>query len=75
MTNSPATTIFYEACELMSAQIDALENPEPLTTEQLLEFQGRSEQIRVLCEQLDQVYRSEAEEQPLESVEVLESVA
>ena len=71
--NSPATTIF-EVCDLISAQIDALENLEPLLPEQLLEFEGRSEKIRVYCEQLEP-HRTELEEQLLETVELLESVA
>ena len=71
--NSPAPTIF-EVCNLISAQIDALDNPEPLTPEQLLGYMGRSEKIKVLCEQLEP-HRTELEEQLLDTVELLESVA
>ena len=73
--NSPDTTIFNEICDLISAQIDVLETPEALTPEQVLEFQGRSEKIRVLCDQLDQSDWTQLEEQLLEGVELLESVA
>ena len=69
------TTIFYEICDLISAQLDALETPEAPTPEQLLEFHGRSEKIKTLCEQLDQRDYSPLEEQLLESIEMLESVA
>ena len=73
--NSPATSIFDQACELISAQIGALESPDDMTPEQLLEFQGRSEELRLICEQLEQREITLAEEQQLETVELLESVA
>jgi hypothetical protein len=75
MMNTPDGTTFNEVCDLILAQLDALESPETPTPEQLLEFQGRSEQIRVLCEQLDERDISPAEEQLLESIEMLENVA
>ena len=73
--NSPSNSILCEACELILAQIDTLESPETLTLELIHEFQCRSEKITVLCEQLDQMEVSAAEEQLLESLELLESVA
>ena len=72
--HSPDPTIFYEVCNLISAQIDALETPE-LTPELLLEFRSRSEQIRGLCQQLDVIDRTQLEEQLLDGLETLESVA
>jgi hypothetical protein len=47
------TPALDELCTLISAQIDALEDPEPLTPERLCEYQSRSEKIRGLCEQMD----------------------
>ena len=53
------TTTLDELCDLISVQILALENPEPLTSDQLCEFQSRSEKIRVLCEELDEMNTTE----------------
>jgi len=53
------TTTLDELCDLISVQILALENPEPLTPDQFCEFQSRSEKIRVLCEELDEMNTTE----------------
>ena len=60
------TTTLDELCDLISVQILALENPEPLTSDQLCEFQSRSEKIRVLCEELYGMNKT----QPMEELAV-----
>lgn len=42
-----------EVYVLISAQLDMLEGPTPLTSEQWAEFHGRAEQIRMLCEEFE----------------------
>ena len=61
--NTRATTTLDELCDLISAQILVLEDPEPLASDQLCEFQSRSEKIRVLCEELDRLNETEPVEE------------
>jgi len=63
----PTPTALDEMCDLISAQIDALEALEPLTPDQLCEYQSRSEKIRVLCGALEQMNETEPEEEFLAS--------
>ena len=62
MTTQAAAAL-NELCDLISAQIDALEDMEPfLASERLPEFQGRTEKIRVLSEEFDRMNEAETTE-------------
>jgi hypothetical protein len=53
-----------EICVLISAQIDMLEDPAPLTSEQWAEFYSRAERIRMLCREIDPMEREDFTPQP-----------
>lgn len=63
MMNIATAPILDEVCELISAQLDLLEDPTSLTYAQLSEFHSRAEKITKLCEELDQRNAGEAIEQ------------
>ena len=62
---TPTMTALDELCVLISAQIDTLEALDPLTPDQLCEYQSRAEKIRVLCGALEQMNETETEEECL----------
>ena len=55
MMTTPATAIKDEVRALIDAQIETFGQPEALTPSQLREFHDRSETIRMLCQELNQI--------------------
>jgi hypothetical protein len=63
LMKSPAT-VRDEIYVLISAQLDMFEGAAPLSSAQWLEFESRAENIRMLCEEFDQL-NNEADTQQL----------
>ncbi len=55
MTKISAAHIRDEVCKLVSAQVEAFGHRGPLTSSELCEFHIRNEEIKILCQQLDQI--------------------
>jgi hypothetical protein len=55
MMESSTANIRDEVCRLVSAQVEAFGRRRPLTSSELCEFHIRNEEIKILCQQLDQL--------------------
>jgi hypothetical protein len=55
MMTTPASAIKAEVCVLIDTQIETFGQPAPLTPSQLREFHDRSETIRMLCQELNEI--------------------
>ena len=55
MMTTPASAIKDEVRVLIDVQIETFGQPAPLTPSQLCEFHDRSETIRMLCQELNQM--------------------
>jgi hypothetical protein len=55
MMTTPASAIKEEVRVLIDVQIETFGQPAPLSPSQLREFHDRSETIRVLCQELNQI--------------------
>jgi len=55
MMTTPASAIKDEVRLLIEIQIETFRQPTPLTNSQLREYHYRSEKLRMLCQELDQI--------------------
>ena len=55
MMTTPASAINEEVRVLIDVQIETFGQPAPLSPSQLREFHDRSETIRMLCQELNQI--------------------
>jgi hypothetical protein len=58
MITDPASTLRREVLQLIDLQIETLRQKSPLTTSQLRDYNARSEKIRELYGELDEIGRA-----------------
>ena len=66
MMTTPASAIKDEVRLLIDVQIETFRQPTPLTNSQLREYHYRSEKLKMLCQELDQIGTRSVIEQELE---------